>query len=1238
MVGKKGKKGPHKDTWEAHATKFGASSKKAQAEFVAWARATLIPQLYEFISYRNLKKKATKGSIQSPAGARVCEEMRKNGRRIIADNPERNTLTEEDIWGRAMYRIRQAIETSADYTGFSGTEEEIYTRYHEFLVFIGLMLNKKRSLDVDGKSDKSHELKKDLMQWQKDHHWNAAANIERDVDPTQRAADYKPETNAPIPPGGSGAETSKPDGLDKNGAQGSDEPPPDRRIIIRAWNPTPSGVREAFIGRDEAIDSIAALQARISAVLRLQGTDRELSTITHLGPPPSRFDSTEAWLAIRGLPDAILTLRVSLQECVVQPRAPPTPEGGNGTGDKYESMDQAELVEACRSHSLSTEGSTRILRQRLRAFEERQSADAAAAATQLEPLDEDLLPNYPPTQILYERTVGEVRRLLKLCKDLQQPGEEVNVRADREADPAVLNREGLAHVEENEDGIAFAEGLDEDALVDYDTMQAYLEDVECQWRSLPDALSFLRSRLGIDEDDFDSIIHRLPPPRSINLSDPSADNLGRQHLMHQICFLAWALTREQDHQGGVCADHMGMGKTQQYISLQVLLDAVRPGDRPTLLVTTNGLKFKAKRDAEELLGEGWVVLEIGQKIGKHGNTVTLDPENPIFKNCKAVLGVEPQRVVIVASYTLLSTLPLKPCMKRFFYRIILDEGHENRRAYLLTARGRVLNYFDAESRWVFTGTPIVNSLIDLCGIAYFLQRPWWSADVDRNQGERYLEWKGVDPDENLPRIDHAELDEWDEVEDWDDDCSSVDGLEDVDITRKAHNEGWLCSHFPAGEELNKRPSSITSNKRLGVRMDGKLAQTRSKKKRKISIKRPFAKNPFNHWHKRNANRRRAFTYEAILYWIISHVRHKDDSDGEPVPNTKITYRTMCFLKSLFISRNAASTIENEDGEDILCGGDIPPMKIMTHVLKFTAEEQKVYEEREKVCGRDFDWDLSDAASADRLTAELMKKAPGKKFRQVYILTTSLLLFALRRLRSTERAQLTNEGFPALMARLWKLPNGFPRAMLATRPWPRTIEELLALGMWGTPKFRWACGEVERVCYSASGLATHRKLITMFHWPQTADMWYKILGFIGVPVTFLRASMSAKERDEALRDFQSSAGPLVLVCTDGLNMAGFDLQDGCCTVIAIEPSFNYATDMQAGTRVHRYGQTAPQQFLRPTVQNTYLDVHQRSTLMKLKGMIDAIGGAEKASAAEHRDVTSTELAERAFGILRTKLRD
>ncbi|KAK5725323.1 hypothetical protein LTR17_013086 [Elasticomyces elasticus] len=117
-----------------------------------------------------------------------------------------------------------------------------------------------------------------------------------------------------------------------------------------------------------------------------------------------------------------------------------------------------------------------------------------------------------------------------------------------------------------------------------------------------------------------------------------------------------------------------------------------------------------------------------------------------------------------------------------------------------------------------------------------------------------------------------------EVEDWDDNCSSVDGLSDVDITRKAHNEGWLCSHFPAGEELNKRPSSIASHKRLGLgmRVDGKLAQTRAKNKRRITAKRPIAKNPFNHWHKRNANYRQAYTYEAILYWIIAHVRHKDD--------------------------------------------------------------------------------------------------------------------------------------------------------------------------------------------------------------------------------------------------------------------------------------------------------------------------------------------------------------------------
>jgi SNF2 family DNA or RNA helicase len=147
---------------------------------------------------------------------------------------------------------------------------------------------------------------------------------------------------------------------------------------------------------------------------------------------------------------------------------------------------------------------------------------------------------------------------------------------------------------------------------------------------------------------------------------------------------------------------------------------------------------------------------------------------------------------------------------------------------------------------------------------------------------------------------------------------------------------------------------------------------------------------------------------------------------------------------------------------------------------------------------------------------------------------------------------------------------------------------------------------------------------------------QILACTGVPCILSSKEQDAKTRTKLLNQFKTAEGPLVLICTDGINMAGHELQRGCCVVIAMEPSWNYATDMQASTRVHRLGQLVEQEFLRPTVQNTYLEVHQVSMIRKLKGLIAAMGGDAKASAEEGTDVSAQELAERAFGILRRQV--
>jgi hypothetical protein len=511
------------------------------------------------------------------------------------------------------------------------------------------------------------------------------------------------------------------------------------------------------------------------------------------------------------------------------------------------------------------------------------------------------------------------------------------------------------------------------------------------------------------------------------------------------------------------------------------------------------MKDTTKETVTDLLGNGWLVLALNEKLGKWGAHVAIDPGQQWYQHSQTVLGVPLQRVVIIASYTELSNLPVKDRMDAFFHRNILDEGHENRRSYLSTQRGKVLQALNAPSRWVSTGTPIVNSLVDIYATLFFLERPWWSADVDRNRTQRYVNWKteklqtpgkawqpAAIPEPNAD----ATLDT--DESDWEDHCSSVEDMEDVQ--RKIRDEGWLCSHWPACEAMNGREDSVASHQRLGVLETGNVAQNRPRKKRKTAVVRPFRRNPYNFYHARSASHRKALTFRAVLYWIITHLPQKGDPPNDDIQYEKIRRWMMCVLKPMAISRNAASTVVDVDGTVVTCGADIPAMKILTQVLKFSPEEQKYYEAREKICGRNLQSDLGDVNVLEKVISELLKKAPGRKFRQVFILTTSLLFFAFRTLKPKNEEQVSREGLPALIIRLWSMANGIPDHL--KQQFPKTEEEILRIIMWGSPKFRWGRGQVLRVCYSDAFPASHRKLINMFHWPFMALVWYKVSFYIG----------------------------------------------------------------------------------------------------------------------------------------------
>ncbi|KAK4130663.1 RAD5-like protein [Trichocladium antarcticum] len=231
--------------------------------------------------------------------------------------------------------------------------------------------------------------------------------------------------------------------------------------------------------------------------------------------------------------------------------------------------------------------------------------------------------------------------------------------------------------------------------------------------------------LAMDEDQLSKMPQAKQP-----------DGLGATLLPYQLQGLAWLMSREKpafpepgssdstqlwrrDAQGryfniatnftitaaprllsgGILADDMGLGKTLQIISL---IMAGGPGS--TLIVAPVG-----------------VMSNWEQQIQRH----VLDGHAPsvaIYHGAArqtAVKSLEGFRVVITSYGTLSSEANGGALSKVNWRRVVLDEGHTIRNAKTKAAEAACK--LNAQSRWVLTGTPIVNNIRDLHSLLKFLR-------------------------------------------------------------------------------------------------------------------------------------------------------------------------------------------------------------------------------------------------------------------------------------------------------------------------------------------------------------------------------------------------------------------------------------------------------------------------------------------------------------------------------------
>ncbi|KAF2740502.1 hypothetical protein EJ04DRAFT_548514 [Polyplosphaeria fusca] len=198
--------------------------------------------------------------------------------------------------------------------------------------------------------------------------------------------------------------------------------------------------------------------------------------------------------------------------------------------------------------------------------------------------------------------------------------------------------------------------------------------------------------------------------------------LWRRHSMKANLFTNVATNFSVENptlsSGGILADDMGLGKTIQVISLIMADRALqrRSSDvsGATLILAPVSVMSNWSTQIKKHLKEEYAL----RIMFYHGNRKA--PINP-----KEIGNYD----VIISSYDTISTewhsqkstaLPRKSGVFSVSWRrVILDEGHNirNPKAKKTVAVSQLM----AQSRWVLTGTPIINNLKDLFSLVRFLQ-------------------------------------------------------------------------------------------------------------------------------------------------------------------------------------------------------------------------------------------------------------------------------------------------------------------------------------------------------------------------------------------------------------------------------------------------------------------------------------------------------------------------------------
>jgi transcription termination factor 2 len=206
-------------------------------------------------------------------------------------------------------------------------------------------------------------------------------------------------------------------------------------------------------------------------------------------------------------------------------------------------------------------------------------------------------------------------------------------------------------------------------------------------------------------------------------------------MKHQREALAWLLWREtQRPSGGILADDMGLGKTLTMISL-IMKDTETKLHHETDLLPTSGtlvvcpasVVMQWESEIQNRVEYGRLSVYV-----HHGQSRLKDPERlkhfDIVLTSYATLNSEGQNIIAEQQESGEQMRGRRKARKKtshcvlprvHWHRVILDEGHTIKNHKTSTAASACM--LEASHRWILTGTPVQNDLLDMYSLIKFLR-------------------------------------------------------------------------------------------------------------------------------------------------------------------------------------------------------------------------------------------------------------------------------------------------------------------------------------------------------------------------------------------------------------------------------------------------------------------------------------------------------------------------------------